>query len=188
MIPDDVEALALADAIGALEPDEQRQLQARLKELPPPVREEVTQLYDLAVVLAATAPVVEPPPTLRERLLTRLGGPSRDTLAARDGEWSESGFPGIRVKVLAIDRDRQIVTMLVRAEPGARYPAHRHSGAEECYVLSGSIVIDGRLLRAGDFHHADAHTDHGEITTTDGADVLIVGAVADYLPSERHPA
>ena len=39
-----------------------------------------------------------------------------------------------------------------------------------------------RVLRAGDFHHADADSDHGEIMTTEGAEVLLVGAIEDYLP------
>lgn len=43
-------------------------------------------------------------------------------------------------------------------------------------------MIDGRTLGAGDFHHADAGSEHGEITTLDGAEVLIVGAIEDYLP------
>ena len=57
-----------------------------------------------------------------------------------------------------------------------------HHGPEECYVLRGTVIIDGRELHAGDFHHADDGSDHGEITTTTGADVLIVGAIDDYLP------
>ena len=40
MIPADVEALALADIAGALDPDEQRELQVRLAALPPDVREQ----------------------------------------------------------------------------------------------------------------------------------------------------
>ena len=53
------------------------------------------------------------------------------------------------------------------------------------WVENGTLVWeeDGRVLRAGDFHHADEHSEHGEITTTEGAEVLIVGAVEDYLPS-----
>ena len=74
---------------------------------------------------------------------------------------------------------------MIRAEPGAVYPSHKHHGAEECFVISGSVVIDGRVLRAGDFHHADEDSDHGEITTTEGADVLLVGAVEDYLPNQK---
>ena len=97
-------------------------------------------------------------------------------------DWLETGLAGIRVKVLAVDRVRSLVTLLIRAEPGAVYPSHRHHAPEECYVIRGSVVIDGRVLHAGDFHHADADSDHGEITTVDGAEVLIVGAIEDYLP------
>ena len=43
------------------------------------------------------------------------------------------------------------------------------------------------MLHAGDFHHADEDSDHGEITTTDGAEVLIVGAIEDYLPAAAAP-
>ena len=39
--------------------------------------------------------------------------------------------------------------------------------------------MDGRILR---FHHADGDSDHGEITTTEGAAVLILGAIDDTLP------
>ena len=50
-------------------------------------------------------------------------------------------------------------------------------------MISGSVVIDGRVLRAGDFHHADEDSEHGEISTVDGAEVLLVGAIEDYLPA-----
>jgi hypothetical protein len=55
MIPDDIQALALADAIGALDPDERRDLEARLADLPPGVRAEVAHLYDTSVEIAASA-------------------------------------------------------------------------------------------------------------------------------------
>jgi quercetin dioxygenase-like cupin family protein len=73
------------------------------------------------------------------------------------------------------------VTLLIKGEPGARYPAHRHSGPEECYVISGSLHVEGQLLRAGDFHHAEAGSDHGELWTDEGAVVLLVAAASDYL-------
>ena len=81
-----------------------------------------------------------------------------------------------------MDKARSLVTLVIRAEPGAVYPSHKHHGPEECFVISGSVVIDGRVLRAGDFHHADDDSEHGEITTIEGADVLLVGAIDDYLP------
>jgi len=54
-------------------------------------------------------------------------------------------------------------------------------------VISGSVIVDGRVLRAGDFHHADENSEHGEIATTEGAEVLFVGAIEDYLPGAAAP-
>lgn len=180
MIPDDIQALALADAIGALDPDERRELEARLAALPPGVRAEVAQLYDATVEIAASASGEEPSPGLRDALLARVAAPSNHTITATDGAWVETQIPGIRMKILAIDRVRDRVTMLVKGEPGARYPAHRHSGPEECYVISGSLVIEGQTLRPGDFHHAEGESEHGEVWTDEGMEVLIVAAASDY--------
>lgn len=182
MIPEDVEALALADSIGALEPDEQAELAARLAELSPEAQAQVARLYDTASAIAATVALVEPPARVRDTVLAAARTPGRYTVQAGDADWFETGLPGIRAKVLAVDRVRELATLLIHAQPGAVYPSHRHHAPEECYVLRGSVVIDGRVLHAGDFHHADADTDHGDITTTTGADVLIVGAIEDYLP------
>ncbi len=182
MIPEDVEALALADSIGALDADEQAELAARLAELSPEVRAQVARLYDTAAAVAGSLELVDPPVHVRERVMAAVRTPGRYTLHASLSDWFETGLPGVRAKILALDKVRELATLLIRAEPGSVYPAHTHHTPEECYVLSGSLFIDGRELHAGDFHHADAGTDHGELTTVTGAEVLIVGAIEDYLP------
>ena len=181
MIPDDIQALALADAIGALDPDERLDLEARLADLPIEVRAEVAHLYDASVELASSAIGAMPSPGVRDALLARIAAPSNHTITAADGAWVETRVPGVRMKILALDRARDRVTMLLRAEPGVRYPAHRHSGPEECYVISGSVNIEGRVLHAGDFHHAEGESDHGEAWTDEGMEVLLVAAASDYL-------
>jgi len=182
MIPEDVEVLALADSVGALDPDEQVELAARLAELSPEEQVQVARVYETATVVAAAVDVLEPPAHVRGRVLAAARTPTRYTLWGGDADWTETGVPGILAKVLAVDKVRSLVTLLIRAKPGAVYPSHRHHGPEECFVVSGSIVIDGHVLRAGDFHHADEDSGHGEITTTEGVEVLIVGAIEDYLP------
>ncbi len=183
MIPDDVEALALADAVGLLDADEQAALAVSVAQLSNDERAQVARLYDMTTAaMTAGIAVVEPPAELRERVLAAARTPGRYTVAGGDADWFDTGLPGIRAKVLAMDKGREVATLLIRAEPGAVYPSHTHHGPEECYVVSGSIIIDGRELRAGDFHHADADSEHGEITTPGGAEVLIVGAIEDYLP------
>lgn len=183
MIPEAVEALVMADAVGALDDGERRALHAQVAELAPDDQAAVARLYDtIAAGLIESAPPVAPPAHVRERVLAAARGPSRYTLAAHDGDWFDTPFVGIRGRVLAIDTVRSMATLFLRAEPGAIYPSHTHHGPEECYVLRGTVIIDGRELHAGDFHHADDGSEHGEITTTTGADVLIVGAIDDYLP------
>ena len=190
MIPEDVEALALADAAGALDPAERQQLDAMVLALPPEAQAEVAGLYDITLTIAASTPQVDPPARVRDALMAAIAtredaAPmvrSNYTLLSTEGEWKDSPMPGIRVKVLAIDKPRNQVTLLLKGEPGARYPSHRHSTSEECYVLSGSVIIEGRELRAGDFHHAEGNTEHGEIYTIEGGEVLLVGAITDYLP------
>ena len=183
MIPQELEALIVADSAGALDPAERVELQARLDALTPEQRSEVARLYDAAATaVALCVQEVDPPAHLRERVLAAASMPIRYTVWAADAAWMDTGLPGIRARILSVDKARSQVTLVIRAEPGAVYPPHKHHGPEECLVLSGSVVIDGRVLRAGDFHHADEDSEHGAITTTEGAEVLIVGAVADYLP------
>jgi quercetin dioxygenase-like cupin family protein len=185
MIPADLEALVLADVAGALDTDERQALRASLETLAAEERGHVSSLYDLGVGLAAAAGAVIPPRSLRQTVLARLVEPTNYTITAQEGAWLDLGLPGIRAKILALDRARDVVTLLVRAQPGARYPPHHHSAPEECYVISGSVRIGGRILRAGDFHHAEGGTDHGEIGSDDGAEVLLVASATDYLPHTR---
>ena len=182
MIPDDLEALALADAIGALDPDERAALDARVALLSPEQQAQVAAVYDVALALGSSVEQVAPPARVRDAVMAATRAPGRYTVFAADRPWVDTPLAGIQMKVLSVDAPRGVATLLIRAAAGAVYPSHRHSGSEECYVIRGTVVIDGRVLHAGDFHHADAGSDHGEITTTDGAEVLIVGAIDDYLP------
>ena len=77
MIPDDIQALVLADAIGALDPDERGELEARLAALSPSARAEVAHLYDASVEIAANASGEAPSPGVRDALLAR--SPRRPT-------------------------------------------------------------------------------------------------------------
>lgn len=178
---EELEALVLADAIGALDESERLELRAQLDALTPADREIVARLYDTTLHVAAAVEPHDPPAQVRERVLAATRDPAHYTIRATES-WDASGIPGISAKILAVDRARGLVTLLLQGEPGARYPAHTHSGPEECYVLRGSISIGGLMLRQGDFHHADTDSDHDEIVALESAEVLLIGAIADYLP------
>jgi len=70
--------------------------------------------------------------------------------------------------VLHQDVEHARTMFLVRLEPGAEYPSHRHMGLEECLVIEGDLHVDGNVLRSGDFTatysdkiHIDTHSKEG---------------------------
>jgi anti-sigma factor ChrR (cupin superfamily) len=133
-----------------------------------------------------TAGSAAPGPEVRARLLASLAGPPTPKgfsfRFAADADWLPHPVPGIRMKVLALNRAAGYATLLLDVAPGTRFPAHHHAGAEECYVLSGSLYTCDRRMTAGDFLHADANTDHGELWTEEGCRVLLVVPPEDDLP------
>jgi quercetin dioxygenase-like cupin family protein len=52
--------------------------------------------------------------------------------------------PGVHYKVLRHHDERRGITLLLRFDPGARYPTHRHPEGEEYYVLEGQLEDAGR--------------------------------------------
>jgi len=102
-------------------------------------------------------------------------------MAAGFDQWIPHAVPGIRVRVLSLNRERGYATLLLDVAPGTRFPAHHHDGAEDCYVISGSLFTWGRRLSAGDFIHADSGTDHSEMWTDEGCQVLLIVPPDDYL-------
>lgn len=179
----DLLELVALDAAGALDDEEQRSLRERLARATTEEREVSAQLYDTAAMLAVETVdrALLPAPGVRDRLLARISGRGIYSMRADEGTWIASDIPGIRVKVLSLDRERDLAVMLLRVAPGSTYPAHSHSTAEECYVISGEITIHGQRLRAGDFHHAEPDTTHDVIVSERGAEVLLVASPRDYL-------
>lgn len=143
----------------------------------------------LALALAQAVEGPSPRPEVKGLLLARVRGqpdvPVPDGFSFRfasEDRWLLHPVPGIRMKVLAMNRKAGYATLLLDVAPGTRFPPHYHQGAEECLVISGSAHTCGRKMIAGDFLHADAGTDHGELWTEEGCRVLLVVAPEDYMP------
>lgn len=140
------------------------------------------------VALARAADAGElPSPAVKQRLMAQIeaAAPLPDgfhiVFDATD-RWVDHPVPGIRMKTLSLDRERNYATILFDVAPGARFPPHHHDAPEECYVISGSLYACGRRLVAGDFIHADCHTDHDELWTEEGCRVLLVVQPEKYFP------
>lgn len=190
---EEMRELAALYALGALPPEEARIFEEHLAEGCATCAEELREYESVAAELALTATPAAPPAGARERLLARVseekggrdGGaesaPSRfkgasDFLVVRaaEGEWVETADPGVFVKLLFVDKERDTVTTLVRLDPGASIPAHRHLGVEQCLVVEGVMRSGETILRAGDFNCAMKGSIHEEIYAEQGALLLIV--------------
>jgi anti-sigma factor ChrR (cupin superfamily) len=152
-------------------------------------------LSEVAAALPRALTLQTPSRSVRQRIMGHAangqteqpaGGTSASLSKAlhfieRDEGWQPHPIPGITVKVLSVDDKTGVATLLIKAAPGTTYPAHHHSGSEGCYVIEGEVLVAGRRIGPGDFHLADADSDHDPLYTETGATVLLVCAAADYL-------
>lgn len=156
--------------------------------------------FNQALALAAACQARTPPVGLREKLLRRIGAPTAPAPVpvpagppplpagvfqvfnpGRHGDWLPAQIPGARFKMLSLDLERNFALLYAQLEAGTRYPAHHHSASEECFVLTGDLVTEGRTLRAGDFYRAEAHTDHEGLFSAEGCTALFIVPARDLL-------
>jgi anti-sigma factor ChrR (cupin superfamily) len=151
---------------------------------------EFDDLLTLALAYSAADGGTAPRAGLKQELLARVVDPpvpeGFSFRLAKDADWLPHPVPGIKMKVLAMNRASGYATLLLDVAPGTRFPPHYHTTAEECYVISGSLYTCDRRMDAGDFLHADANTDHGELWTEEGCRVLLVATPEDYMPDPAH--
>lgn len=95
-------------------------------------------------------------------------------------EW-EDVAPGISVKMLATDAERNMVSMQVRLVPGGEYPAHTHAAAEELHLLEGELWIDERKLSPGDYNRAEPGTGDKRVWSETGCMCVLVTSTRDVL-------
>jgi quercetin dioxygenase-like cupin family protein len=88
------------------------------------------------------------------------------TIGADDGVWATIA-DGVESKTLC--RDGEMVSRYIRLQPGARLPAQRTDGDEECMMLAGDAYFGDRLLCAGDFHLTRAGSEPAALASDNGA-------------------
>jgi len=150
-------------------------------------RDEPLELDEtILLALAESVRGPEPRPAVKQQLLARLSAdalpPGFSVRLAVQDDWMPHPVPGIRMKVLSVNRRSGYATLLLDVAAGTHFPAHDHDGDEECYVVSGSVMTVGRRLGLGDFNHADAGTHHEALWTDEGARVLLVVPTSELGP------
>ena len=195
-----IEELAPLNAAGALDLTERDEFERLLATADPAVLSRVAQFQELAALLAlALSAAPELPRGLKEKIMRRVAVNSPAaapgsagqhsaalatpgfTFIAGDGQgnWLPLKVPGAWVKLLSLDAQRGYAVVLGKLDAGARYPAHQHIHAEQIYVLTGDLHIGDHRLGAGDFHQADAGSEHGVNHSETGCTILAVLSTAD---------
>jgi hypothetical protein len=94
-----------------------------------------------------------------------------------DLEWETIRWPGETGKMMfhpRPERPTEPNAGILRLEPGAYHPYHKHDFAQVWYVLDGIFKIDGNVITAGSMvFHPDPHFE-GEFSTETGGEILIV--------------
>jgi len=96
-------------------------------------------------------------------------------IGASEGIWRGIA-PGVTAKLLSFDPVSQRITTLLRFAPGTRYAPHRHTAVEELFVLEGGCSIAGRAMTVGDYHRAEAGTEHHDTSTDEGCLLLVISS------------
>lgn len=92
--------------------------------------------------------------------------------------WRATRHRGIYLHVLRRDEASGDATVLIRMEPGCPYPAHRHTGLEEVFVLQGGYRDDRGVHRAGDYVLNEAGSSHTPTALEDPPEACVMLAVA----------
>lgn len=130
--------------------------------------------------------VLRPAASLQKRLAQRIAADTGgEPVLPKTRRWSEPEWedvaPGISCKLLAVDTERDRVSMLVRLVPGGEYPPHTHAGVEELHLLSGELWIDDRKLYPGDYNRAEPGTGDKRVWSETGCTCVLITSTRDVL-------
>jgi len=175
---DEVRELASLFAAGALPAEEEAEFRKHVKNCGV-CADQARAFGEAAGWLPFAFEGVDAPPHLREKLLARIQQPEPPpgirVVRANQGAW-HTLVPGVTAKRLFAESPAGNVALLVRMEPGAKYPPHSHADVEHCYVLEGELHFGDLVLHPGDYQCAMASTKHRDSYTVNGCMVLIVAS------------
>jgi len=92
-------------------------------------------------------------------------------------EWQPGEFHGCWHKPIFVEDS--CTTSLIRMEAGTRYPAHRHGGLEEVFMIHGDLVVEGQKVKPGDYCRAEKGSVHSESYTESGCVFVLKASLVD---------
>ena len=80
----------------------------------------------------------------------------------KDVEWIKpAAFPGVALKILALDKETKAHAYLSRWDPGAVFSPHVHPLLEQQYTVEGEMEYNGKVYGPGSHFVFPAGSAHG---------------------------
>jgi hypothetical protein len=173
--------LAALYALEVLDQKDRRLVEEYLAEFPED-ESKLEELRDAVDFLPYAAPQVPIASDLKDRLFERIADESKAwdhiplafagidsnlpffSVRASELQWQPHPVPGVAIAKLHEDRIKREIICLLRAQPGVRFPTHRHGGTEEIFMLEGNLVINGEVFGPGDYIRSNPGSIHSPHT------------------------
>jgi len=98
------------------------------------------------------------------------------TIAADEVEWETDQIltlpEGLKSKVLAANKSRDMLDIEVKFPPGYHEPRHTHDSSHHIVVLEGKMIIEGKTLERGGYVYAEPNIEHGPYDYPEGCVVF----------------
>lgn len=124
----------------------------------------------IASKITPTIPAPEVAMRIKTKLMQSVQAGTHQFVFANQGEW-EQVFKGVQVKLL--HKDGKQKSFLMKMAVNTSIPGHLHAQDEESFVLEGSVILEGILCYAGDYHYAQAGSQHQTIKSAEGCMLLV---------------
>jgi anti-sigma factor ChrR (cupin superfamily) len=79
--------------------------------------------------------------------------------------------PGVEMKLLHTSTEKK--SFMLKMSPNSSIAQHVHDLDEESFVLEGEVWLEGILCHTGDFHYAQAGSNHKSLHSEKGCVLLV---------------
>ena len=164
--------LAPLYALDLLNEAERNWIEQQLIECPE-LAEELAEYQVAVTAIPYSVPPASMSVDLKDRLFAQLElEPPEPTPApsphfavrSQDLNWQPHPTPGVMIAIVHTDEVKREIVGFLKADPGVRYPFHRHAAIEEIFMLEGDLRIGDEVYGAGDYIRSAPGSAHAPST------------------------
>ncbi len=158
MTDETIDETAGLHVLGVLT-DQERQAVTDRMAGDPALQQAVAAWSQRLAPLLDTVPAMTPPRSAWDAIQARIAATKPTARRSDEGKWL-SIAPGATMRYLHVDPVTGARSAMLRMDTDSAVPEHDHDDLEECFVVAGTVDIDGENYQSGDHIVAGAGTRH----------------------------